>query len=130
VIAPSGSDDSFWCRIEGATTNTTNHSSGWVRWSVDNGSDWHWAAVESMEPIDADYENVEFTLAAGTYTLEIAYREDGTLLDRFLITDNLNLAPAALSPMLADLNHDRTVDFKDYAVLADAWLDEQLWPQP
>jgi hypothetical protein len=28
----------------------------------------------------------------------------------------------------ADLNVDSTVDFKDYAVLADQWLDEQLWP--
>jgi len=127
VIAPSGTDDSFWCRIEGATTNTINHSSGWVRWGVDNGSNWHWAEVESM---DDDDQTVEFTLAAGTYTLEVAYREDGTLLDRFLITDNLDLAPVTLSPMSADLNEDKKVDFKDYAVLADAWLDEQLWPAP
>jgi hypothetical protein len=28
----------------------------------------------------------------------------------------------------ADLNSDGTVDFKDYAVLADDWLDEQAWP--
>jgi len=83
-----------------------------------------------MEPEDDDYEGVEFTLAAGTYTLEIAYREDGTLLDRLLITDNLGLNPVALSPMLADLDKDRKVDFTDYAVLADAWLDEQLWPAP
>jgi hypothetical protein len=127
VIAPSGSDDSFWCRIEGATTNTTNHSSGWVRWGVDNGSNWHWAEVESM---DDDDQAVYFTLDAGAYTLEIAYREDGTLLDRFLITDNLNLNPVTLSPMLADLDQDKKVGFRDYAILADAWLDEQLWPQP
>ncbi len=127
LIAPSGSDDSFWCRIEGATTNTTNHSSGWVRWGVVNSGSWSWSSVQSM---DDDGQTVEFTLAAGTYTLEIAYREDGTLLDRFLITDNLDLVPVTLSPMSADLNEDKTVDFKDYAVLADAWLDEQPWPRP
>jgi len=127
VIAPSGTDDSFWLRIQGATTQTTNDPSGWGRWGVDNGSNWHWAEVESM---DDDDQTVEFTLAAGTYTLEIAYREDGTLLDRFLITDNLDLVPVTLSPMSADLNEDKKVDFKDYAILADVWLDEQLWPAP
>ena len=29
---------------------------------------------------------------------------------------------------VADLNGDDTVDFKDYALLADAFLDEVLWP--
>jgi hypothetical protein len=29
-----------------------------------------------------------------------------------------------------DLDRNGTVDFKDYAILADAWLDELLWPQP
>jgi len=27
-----------------------------------------------------------------------------------------------------DLNEDKVIDFKDYAVLADQWLDERLWP--
>jgi hypothetical protein len=29
----------------------------------------------------------------------------------------------------ADLDADGDVDFKDYAALADTWLDELLWPQ-
>jgi hypothetical protein len=29
-----------------------------------------------------------------------------------------------------DMNEDDTVDFKDFAVLADQWLEELLWPQP
>ena len=29
----------------------------------------------------------------------------------------------------ADANSDNNVNFKDYAVLADAWLEEVLWPQ-
>jgi hypothetical protein len=28
-----------------------------------------------------------------------------------------------------DLNDDMKIDLKDYAVLADQWLDEQLWPE-
>jgi hypothetical protein len=34
----------------------------------------------------------------------------------------------ARSPV--DLNQDNKVNFKDYAILAEAWLDEQLWPMP
>jgi len=127
VIAPSGTDDSFWVRIQGATTQTANDPSGWVRWGVDNGSTWHWADVESM---DDDGQTVHFTIPAGTYTMELAYREDGTLLDAFLLTDNLDIDPRALLPdgVSSDLNNDKKIDSKDYAILADMWLEEQLWP--
>jgi hypothetical protein len=27
-----------------------------------------------------------------------------------------------------DINNDGTVDFRDYAILADKWLEEILWP--
>lgn len=30
----------------------------------------------------------------------------------------------------ADMNVDGAIDFKDFAILGDSWLDEQLWPQP
>jgi hypothetical protein len=30
----------------------------------------------------------------------------------------------------ADLRQDNVINFKDFAVLADSWLDELLWPQP
>jgi hypothetical protein len=30
----------------------------------------------------------------------------------------------------SDMYQDGTVDFKDFAALADGWLDEQLWPEP
>jgi hypothetical protein len=29
-----------------------------------------------------------------------------------------------------DLDQDGTIDVKDYALLADSWLEELLWPQP
>ena len=84
VIAPSTDDDSLWVQIQGATTQTVNHSSGWVRWNeIAGGSDWHWDVVHSSE--DGN-EEVEWTMATGTYTLEIAYREDGVLLDAITIT--------------------------------------------
>jgi len=35
-----------------------------------------------------------------------------------------------LAEPAVDLNNDNKVNFGDFAVLADAWLDELLWPQP
>jgi hypothetical protein len=52
--------------------------------------------------------------------------------------DDLSIYGRALSPgevfSLAggsppDLDGDMKIDFKDYAVLVDQWLDEQLWPE-
>jgi hypothetical protein len=77
-------DDSCWIRIKGAATQTTNHSSGWVRWNdIELGQDWHWDEVHSS---DDGNKTVEFTMAPGTYTLEFAYREDGVLLDAMVIS--------------------------------------------
>jgi hypothetical protein len=87
VIAPTGSDDSFWVRLAGATTNTENHETGWIQWSLDTGADWHEVAVRSM---DDDGARVLFTVDPGLYSLEIAFREDGALLDNWIITQQLD----------------------------------------
>jgi len=85
VIAPSSGEDSLWIRIQGATTNTSNHSSGWIRWNdMVHGTDWQWDEVHSS---DDSNETVYFTMPAGTYTLEVGYREDGAYVDALLLTD-------------------------------------------
>ena len=82
VIIPSG--ESFWIRIQGATTNTNNHSSGWVRWSdPPTISSWYWDIIFSADDGNSD---VEWTMQAGNYILEVGYREDGALLDAIVIT--------------------------------------------
>ncbi|MHC4166445.1 MAG: LamG-like jellyroll fold domain-containing protein [Planctomycetota bacterium] len=87
VIIPSG--DSFWVRIPGAADLTPgedpdNPGTGWVRWSdPPNGNYWHWDDVFSG---DHDGQTANWTLPAGTYTLEIARREDGALLDIIVIS--------------------------------------------
>ncbi|MHC4508892.1 MAG: LamG-like jellyroll fold domain-containing protein [Planctomycetota bacterium] len=83
VVAPTDGDDSMWLRIEGATTNTNNHSSGWVQADLEEGEDWRWSGIHS---IDDGGAVVNFTLGAGQHNLEVAYREDGLLIDAFLIT--------------------------------------------
>lgn len=82
VIAPTNKDDSFWVRVDGGT---------WVDWNdITAGGSWHWANVTDDASSDIP---VVVNLAAGAHTISYAYREDGALLDRVLITNDLNLVP-------------------------------------
>jgi hypothetical protein len=59
---------------------------GWVSWNFPNGATWHWDSVRNGTAGGTD-PVVHFALKAGSYTLEIAYREDGARLDAIVITD-------------------------------------------
>jgi hypothetical protein len=48
--------------------------------------------------------------------------------DTDLLPDLLGVAESK-GALVADLNQDDVVDFKDYAVLLDQWLDQQIWPE-
>jgi hypothetical protein len=84
-----GASNSFWVRIQGATTpaETELHTSGWVRWNdmPDTGS-WLWSDVFSNDNVGTDDPTVLFTMPAGTYTMEIARREDGAQLDVIVVS--------------------------------------------
>jgi hypothetical protein len=88
VITPTVNDDSFWVHFEGATTNTTNDVSGWIRWGLDVSATWHDVPVRSLDDANPN-QTVLFTVEPGIYNLEIAYREDGALLDAWMITKQL-----------------------------------------
>jgi regulation of enolase protein 1 (concanavalin A-like superfamily) len=82
VLIP-GDNNSVWVRIADGTTQTNNHASGWVRFNdIAAGETWHWDEVHSS---DDGNQVVEWTLAAGTHTLEIAYREAGAQVDVIVI---------------------------------------------
>jgi len=69
-----GGDDSCWLRIQDATTQSPVHSSGWVHFNdMPTGDYWHWSQEVKSEDEPGE-PPVEFTLAAGTHTLEISYR--------------------------------------------------------
>jgi len=81
--------NSFWVQIQGAAipTETELHSSGWVRWNdPPSSNNWFWNDVFSDDNVGDDDPTVLFTMPAGTYTLEIAYRENGALLDVIVIS--------------------------------------------
>ncbi|MHC4557753.1 MAG: hypothetical protein ACYTFW_11705, partial [Planctomycetota bacterium] len=48
--------------------------------------------------------------------------------DTDILPDLLSVAESQ-GALVADLYQDDVVDFKDYAVLVDQWLDERLWPE-
>ena len=86
INIPSG-NNSFWVQIQGATTpaETELDSSGWVRWNdPPDTPNWFWNDVFSDD--DDQDATVLFTMPAGTYTLEIGYRETGAMLDAIVIS--------------------------------------------
>ena len=58
---------------------------------------WAWDEVHSD---DHDQEVVNWTLAAGPHTIEIAKREEGVLLDGFLITSILDIDQTTLPDVI------------------------------
>ena len=80
-----GDNDSFWVRIPGAMNyDPGTHDSGWIMYNlIQQGTFWHWDEVQSTTH---DNQVVNVTLQAGQHELQIAYREDGTLLDTIVIT--------------------------------------------
>ena len=76
--------NSFWIRIPGATSLQITRADGWVNTNpMDMGDTWHW---DEFHNDDQNDNVVYFTLSAGQHTLEIAKREDGTMLDAIVIS--------------------------------------------
>lgn len=71
-------NDSFWVRVNGGD---------WVRWSrrVGDEDGWAWRQIT----------NSPYTVEAGEMTIDFAYRERNTKLDKILVT-TLNLTPSGI----------------------------------
>ena len=73
VHAPGSNDDSFWVRANGGT---------WYKWnslSTFASADWTWGQLYDS---DAGNAIVTFPLVSGANTIDFAYKEDGTKLDK------------------------------------------------
>ncbi|WP_149498802.1 SdrD B-like domain-containing protein [Roseiconus lacunae] len=76
VSAQNGSDNSFWIQIDGGD---------WIEWHLNvTGDSFEWQEVTSGWNQDA----VRFDLDAGNHTLKIKVREDGTAIDKIVISDD------------------------------------------
>ncbi len=76
--APSGQDDSFWVRVNGG---------GWIKYwqNLETGTAFAWREVLGSP----------FALPAGEVTIDFAYREDGTQLDKLYLT-NSGVGPSGM----------------------------------
>jgi hypothetical protein len=67
----------------------------WIMWnSIAPGSSWHWDEVHNS---NNGNQVVSFTLSSGSHTLTVAYREDGTQVDKIYIT-NSGATPSGTGP--------------------------------
>ena len=88
VIASDEGNNSFFVQFDNDGFEalwTINLSSMW-QWDAVN----HWGNGGEFEP---EIDPVVFNLSAGDHILEIKQREDGTKLDKLLITNNLSYVP-------------------------------------
>jgi O-glycosyl hydrolase len=76
VITPNANDDSFWIRMDDGTTALWN--------SIPAGSDWHWAEVFDQ---GNESQVMTYSLDTGYHSLTVCFREDGALLDKFLLVN-------------------------------------------
>ncbi len=82
-------DDDYvlWGRTRGQSNGNTFYvgvdGSPDTEWHVELGDEWRWSKLP-LSP----------TLSAGTHKLTIAYREDGTALDKLLVTDDTGFTPS------------------------------------
>ena len=75
IQAPSSNDDSYWVRVNGGS---------WIKWnSIQSSTSWTWDQVHDNANGNAP---VLFNMVSGINTLELAGREDGTLVDKLYIT--------------------------------------------
>lgn len=75
VKATNGGNDSFWVRA---------NNGNWVKWnSIQQSNDFIWDQVHDS---DAGNTPVSFELNAGLNTIVFGYRENGTLLDKVLLS--------------------------------------------
>ena len=76
VRAPNAQDDSFFVQIDSGLDNL---------WEVATGDYWHWDEVNNR---DGRTDPVTFVLTEGMHTIKVKLREDGTQLDKLVLTNN------------------------------------------
>lgn len=88
VRTPNSNDNQFWIRMDnGSYTNWTTFTG--------NGSNWTWDLVNNSGAQDP----IVYTLAAGSHTLRVRWREDGARIDRLILTNGVDFVPSTGHPV-------------------------------
>ena len=81
VKASNTNDNSFFVQIDDGHNNL---------WEVETGNDWHWDLVNDRDNTDS----VEFFLTNGKHTINVRQADDGTKLDKLLLTNKMDFIPS------------------------------------
>ena len=113
IVAPNGGDDSFYVRIDGGA---------WIQWwrGLRTGDNFEWREVLGGP----------FDLTQGEHLIEFAYREDGTLLDKLVLSAG-DAVPSGDGP--AAENCDRSNLARPKVTLARQRVQSEgvrLYPNP
>lgn len=74
IRASNSNNNSLWVKV---------NNGSWIKWHMDvTGSEWEWQNVTSGSHQNA----MTFDLDSGMNTLEIKLREDGTKIDKFMVS--------------------------------------------
>ena len=76
VLAPNSRDNSFFTAVDGGALTA---------WHIPSSTSWKWREISAVGSV--------VYLKAGTHTLTINQREDGTKIDQVLITGDLDYTP-------------------------------------
>ncbi|MEM9191485.1 MAG: hypothetical protein AAGF12_20095 [Myxococcota bacterium] len=79
----SDSNDSFWVRVNGGAWSQWNNTGPFL--------DWDWDLVHNTTMMADEVQT--YSLMQGMNTMEVRYREDGPLLDKWVITSDNNFTP-------------------------------------
>ena len=139
-------DRSFDIQRRGGQMQYCIHVYGWERNIVELDLDWHHLAatydgtmikwygdgrfVNSEERTLDTIDNVQMGKRGDNYNYFPGRVDEVRIYSRALSEAEIAWLAGKTEPFSepVDLNVDGTVDFKDFTVLADAWLDELLWP--
>jgi arylsulfatase A-like enzyme len=80
VSAADKGDNSFFVQVDNGLDNS---------WEVEPGISWHWDVVNNRHESDP----VKFILTEGLHKIKVKLREDGTKLDKLLLTNNMGFVP-------------------------------------
>ncbi|MEM1069868.1 MAG: SdrD B-like domain-containing protein, partial [Planctomycetota bacterium] len=100
VLANSAADNSLWVRVNGGS---------WVQWHINIDSDWQWQTVTD----GWDQYTTTFHLQEGTNHLEVKVREDGTKVDKWMVS-KLSANTVVLDVADTTVNGDWVVNTDEY----------------
>ena len=86
VMAESGSENSFWIRVD---------DNPWILWNgFEKTGSWNWEQIHDSR---ADALPIVFELKKGKHTIEVSHRERNANLDEILVTDIPGFYPRAIA---------------------------------